>query len=723
MTLALPGYRVGEQFAAGRRGPVHRGVRLADSLGVVIHLLHQPLDERQRQRFVAEAAELRRLPAHPAIVPLLDAGIAADGHPYLIIPAGEGTLVDRLAAEGPLPVDDVLEAGVSAAAGLAALHGAGLLHGNLTPGNLLLLANGVVALTGFAPSVLAELDAAALSPWRPPEVLQGGEWSVAGDLYALAATLFALLSGDPPHGRADTGLLLRALSQPVPRVDRADLPEAVDAVLRRALDPNPAARFESATALATALRGGASLSGSTAHRDTLAPGMPPPPRTGRPLGRGYLLHDLIGRGASGEVWRGVRSTDNQPIAVKLLRPELAEQPEMVARFVRERTTLLRLDHPNLVRVRDLVVEGTTLALVMDLIDGTDLRRTMRRAPLTQADAYAVLGQVARALDAIHAAGVVHRDLKPENVLVARCDGAVKAWLTDFGIARGATDATLTRASQLVGTPAYVAPEVATGQRATPAADVYAFGVMGYELLAGVRPFDADHPMALLHAHVTEEPARPDGVPEAAWQALRACLAKDPAGRPSAAWLADSFAALAAHLASGVSPGPLPALPDTSDPGHSREPLLTAAPERPLPRAPTEPPPKRRGRLRLLTVAALVVALAGGVFGVLVARRAPQTVFVDVPVTAISPRPGQVTLRFSGGPDLDGFQFYTVFRDATLLDRNVPGTATRYPIPELDQGTRFCFRVRAVVLTHSPPPKKTRVRNPACLTADGHSTSP
>ena len=149
---------------------------------------------------------------------------------------------------------------------------------------------------------------------------------------------------------------------------------------------------------------------------------------------------------------------------------------------------------------------------------------------------------------MHAAGIVHRDLKPENVLVTGHGDDVHARLTDFGIAWTAGDVALTRLSRVVGTPAYIAPELVAGRPATSAADVYALGVVAYELLTGARPFDGDHPAALLRAHLEDEPARPPGLPAPVWQVVAACLAKEPAARPTAAELATVLPGLGALLA-------------------------------------------------------------------------------------------------------------------------------------------------------------------------------
>ncbi|MFE0459147.1 protein kinase [Kitasatospora sp. NPDC058965] len=287
----------------------------------------------------------------------------------------------------------------------------------------------------------------------------------------------------------------------------------------------------------------------------------------RPVGSKYLLEETLGRGAMGTVWRGRVREDaglanlapGQPVAVKVLKEELATDQDIVLRFLRERSVLLRLSHPNIVRVRDLVVEGELLALVMDLVDGPDLYRYLRsHGPLSPIAASLLMAQIADALAVSHADGVVHRDLKPANVLLATvlADGGAEQlhpMLTDFGIARLADSPGITRTSEFVGTPSYVAPESATGHPQTSAVDVYAAGVMLYELVTGRAPFQGESALQILQAHLTQEPPRPPGMPEPLWTVVERCLRKDPAQRPSAVSLARALRVVAAGIGVHASP--------------------------------------------------------------------------------------------------------------------------------------------------------------------------
>ncbi|WP_328464630.1 serine/threonine-protein kinase [Streptomyces sp. NBC_00448] len=280
----------------------------------------------------------------------------------------------------------------------------------------------------------------------------------------------------------------------------------------------------------------------------------------RPVGSKYLLEEPLGRGATGTVWRArVREDEGTLVAVKVLKEELAGDPDVVMRFLRERSALLRLRHPHIVRVRDLVVEGDLLALVMDLIDGPDLHRYLREnGPFSPIATALLTAAVADALAASHADGIVHRDLKPANVLLATTtgeDGAERMhpMLTDFGIARLADSPGVTRTQEFVGTPAYVAPESAQGRPQTSAVDVYGAGVLMYELVTGRAPFRGDSALEVLHAHMTDQAERPGNVPEPLWTVIERCLRKNPDQRPSAENLARALRVVAAGVGVHASP--------------------------------------------------------------------------------------------------------------------------------------------------------------------------
>ncbi|MEV4636594.1 serine/threonine-protein kinase [Actinoplanes sp. NPDC049548] len=282
--------------------------------------------------------------------------------------------------------------------------------------------------------------------------------------------------------------------------------------------------------------------------------------SGRCVGSSYILLRPIGHGATGTVWRGVDRGTGEPVAVKLLHESLLRQPKLVTRFVQERTILLMLRHRNVVRVRDLFSVGESLGLVMDLVPGGSLRDYLREQPTLPPGEAARLGaQVAAALAEAHGLGIVHRDLKPDNILLHREDGRLDIRLTDFGIARVLNTPSLTTTNAVVGTPHYMAPEAFHSSSTSPAADVYALGVLLYEMVSGRPPYDSDTVTDLMHLHLQGEPERRPGIPDELWNLIAACLEQKPRLRPDAGELVVDLGDVARVLADA------PALP-APDPG-------------------------------------------------------------------------------------------------------------------------------------------------------------
>ena len=272
-----------------------------------------------------------------------------------------------------------------------------------------------------------------------------------------------------------------------------------------------------------------------------------------PEGR-YRLVRRIGVGGMGEVWEADDTVLGRRVALKVLVQELADDPRATRRFVREARATAKLTHPNVARVYDFGRDGGLPYLVMELLEGDTLADRVAGGPLPPSEAARIGAAVADALDAAHSRGIIHRDIKPSNVLLTAA-GEVK--VMDFGIAAAADETHSTTGSGLYGTAAYISPERAAGQPATPAADVYSLGAVLFELLTGRPPFLGDSPVLVVRAHLHERP-RPvrelaPWVPARLADTCEAALAKDPAQRPSSA------AALAIRLraASSSPAGPVP----------------------------------------------------------------------------------------------------------------------------------------------------------------------
>src|SRR4051812_23138003 len=321
------------------------------------------------------------------------------------------------------------------------------------------------------------------------------------------------------------------------------------------------------------------------------------------------------------------------VALKLLAPELSNNEDFRARFLREARLAAELDHPGIVTVYDAGDVDGVLFLAMRFVRGTDLAALLaQRGPLGPAETTAILEQVAAALDAAHAAGLVHRDVKPANVMIE----GQRCYLTDFGLTKRASSDSqqLTAAGQFLGTVDYVAPEQIEGKDVDGRADIYALGCVLFECLTGSRPYPRDSQVAVIFAQLREPPPRacelrPD-LPAATDDVIATAMAKSPAERYAscAEMVVAARDALAEPAAATVPveieavappPAPTPPTPQPSPPDPQPPPQAVSPPS--LPTAPlppslvTSPPPqqpagpKRRSPLPLIGAALTLVAIA------------------------------------------------------------------------------------------------------------------
>ncbi|RAX48424.1 protein kinase [Arthrobacter sp. AQ5-05] len=255
------------------------------------------------------------------------------------------------------------------------------------------------------------------------------------------------------------------------------------------------------------------------------------PISGITLGGRYKLTDRIAIGGMGEVWRARDQVLGRLVAIKILKEEYTGDPGFLQRFRVEARHTALLNHNGIASVFDYGEEEGSAYLVMELVPGQPLSTVIERERVLSPDrTLSIISQTAKALAAAHVQGLVHRDVKPGNLLMLP-DGRVK--ITDFGIARIADQVPLTATGQVMGTAQYLAPEQATGQQATGSSDIYALGVIGYELLAGRRPFTGESQIAIALAQVNDTPPPlPENIPVPVRSLVMSMLAKDPADRPA-----------------------------------------------------------------------------------------------------------------------------------------------------------------------------------------------
>ena len=336
------------------------------------------------------------------------------------------------------------------------------------------------------------------------------------------------------------------------------------------------------------------------------------PLVGRLLDGRYRLDRPIARGGMATVYTATDTRLDRVVAVKVMRPALAEDADFVARFAREARAAARLSSPEVVAVHDQGTDPSTgtAYLVMEYVAGRTLRDVIRDSgPLSAGRALSLLEPVLRALAAAHAAGLVHRDVKPENVLLGD-DGRVK--VADFGLARAVETSNLTATTGLlIGTVAYLAPEQVEHGTADPRTDVYAAGILLWEMLTGTPPYDGDSPLSVAYRHVHDDVPAPstlvEGIPPAVDALAVRATRRNPDERPAdgGAFLAEVMAARATLPAGSMDTQPTLVVP---------RPVAAPTTPQPVVATPPSPRPHRKRRTALIAwiaVGALALLALGG----------------------------------------------------------------------------------------------------------------
>ncbi|MBI3761446.1 MAG: serine/threonine protein kinase [Chloroflexi bacterium] len=385
----------------------------------------------------------------------------------------------------------------------------------------------------------------------------------------------------------------------------------------------------------------------------------------------YEIIAELGRGGMATVFKARQRSMNREVAIKVLPEQFLHDPNFLARFTNEARVIAGLEHRSILPVYDYGEIGGAPYIVMRLMPSGSLRTRLKSGPIPAAEVVRLIGQIAEALDFAHARGVIHRDLKPDNVLL---DDQGNAYLSDFGIAKVIESTAQTTGSMIVGTPSYMSPEQAKGQKATRLSDLYALGAMTFELLTARPPFQADDIIALLFKHAND-PVPPirdfnSNAPEALQAAIEKAMAKQPddryptareyaadlerrlRGESPAATMFESPPTQAARTVL-ETPRPTSAGPTVLETPHPPPPVAAPRAAAPTPAAPPPPAPSAKTQRRgsglwiglgaagclLVLIAIVAIALASGVGSALLGRSGGVT--ATAPVTG-QPAPHRAT---------------------------------------------------------------------------------
>ena len=626
---------------------------------------------------------------HPNLVEVLDAGVIG-GRRFVATTLVEGkdlrAIWNRCAEQNRrVPVDFALHVAREVASGLAYTHGAmgaRLVHGQVSPVNILVGYDGQVRLTDLNPARAAR---EATGPgmligslgYLAPEQARGEAIDARADIYALAVVLWEMLTGRQLLGSShrSTASTIAAARNPhirPPSELARGLPEGVDAVVGGALVVEPSGRYASVERFRARLsellarafpgydagcvgafmrelfarehevetrelagylqeeisrirgqersgegervadaddptrrrqeRSAATPGGGMGREDAqaLAPREVAERRRGTVIAGRYRIEDLLSFDGMGALYRARDLTVGKPCALRVLPESYSRDPELSSRFLRDVQAATELGHPNIIEVLDSGrLEDGSVFSAMELLDGQSIAAVLAdEGRLSPSRAVHVGSQICRALGSAHENGIIHRDLKPESVMLVAHEGDLDVVkVVDFGICKHVAGDGGAAGSLIIGTPDYMAPELATGVEATAASDIYALGTILFEMLGGARPFTGKTALEVLRQKGAQEPPRVDAshpeIPRPLAEVVARCMARRPEDRP------ESMRVLELELMRAIDPANRPApgsidLPPPPEAGSLRVPVHVAsaavAQEAPVsPRAPAPPP--------------------------------------------------------------------------------------------------------------------------------------
>lgn len=718
-------YTLLDRIGKGGMGVVYRARDTQLDRVVALKMIVTELadEEETRQRFVREARAAADL-NHPNIIKIYDFGEEA-GRAYIVMELLAGRSLSEVLEDGKaIPFESAMVLMRGLAAGLAFAHSRAIVHRDLKPGNLFLPDNGPVKILDFG---LARIASSKLTrsglifgtpDYMSPEQVRGKVVDHRSDIFSFGAVCYHLIAGRKPFAAGSLPLVMRKVLEENPE-PLTDVPSMVARVVAKALQKDPAARYQTFDQL----RGDLDRVGETEERQATVLIPRAPARTTFPrIGR-YEIVEQIGRGGMGVVYRAHDPVLDRDVAIKSILGDFSPESGTAEQFEREARAAARLQHANIITIYELGMSEGSPYIVMEFLAGADLEAVMRgpRRP-SLATRLDLVMQLCAGLSFAHRQGIVHRDIKPSNVRVLG-DGTVK--LIDFGIAKISRSAPTF--GDLAGSVACMSPEQLDGASVDARSDVFAVGVLMYELFGGRPPFDGDSPTAIAYEVLNHDPPPlttvNNEVPEALSDVVARALEKRPDQRyENAAALADALATALPEALRPVLDAPRDALLNDLDlirspaTGSDRHADVEVSVHR---SGETLPPAAGRGRRRRAAMAAVAVlallTLAGGagVWGYLilsdlpgVRRLPPPPVIGPTPVLALtveSDPPGARILIAGGdylGIDDEPIEvntpatlpFREAFPNAVQLSR--PGyDPLEVIVPEGDGPTRV---VRAVL---------------------------
>jgi eukaryotic-like serine/threonine-protein kinase len=504
--LTISHYEILEKLGEGGMGVVYKARDTSLDRIVALKFLTPAggVGDKLKERLLREAQAVAQLD-HPNICTVHEIG-EKDGMPFIVMAFIEGETLGEKLESGPLAFKSAADYARQIACGLQAAHRKQITHRDIKSTNIIITPDGQVKIMDFGLAKFAgrtqltqEGSTAGTVMYMSPEQARGDEVDHRTDIWSLGVVLYEMLTGRLPfQSEYETAAVYSILNEEPPPVGKfnPDVPAGLEAIVVKALQKNRDDRYQQIEELLADLE---VFMGNATAGDHLEKVF---------AGRYYMLEEL-GKGGMGQVYKALDREIDEKIALKLLNPGIAAYCNTIERFPSELRAAVQLSHKNICRIYHIGNDEGRHYITMEYVCGEDLKSMIRMmGRLSPGQAVSIAEQICEGLAEAHRLGVVHRDLKPQNIMIDR-EGSVK--IMDFGIARSFAAKGMAGAGAMIGTPEYMAPEQVEGKEAGEGTDIYALGIILFEMLTGSVPFECETALGVALKHKTEPPPDPRAV--------------------------------------------------------------------------------------------------------------------------------------------------------------------------------------------------------------------